>query len=265
MLGIDFVEVNNMMTSEGEQKISLAIDGGHNIRGETYDLLKGAGFRFTVWENGKLHAVVEDDPILGSITICRGEDISFRLVEGVHKFAIYGRDRLRDAQLGGMEITEIAALGISICQVALEVPVDSWYQKPEDLEGARIAASLRNLARDYFERHHTNVRFVQYTGKEEGAPGSGAADASVAIYETGGSMIENDLRRIDKPAILISEGVLAAPTKFLEEHGSELIVRQFIDRITQTVGRSVGVVDHSDGDLPISVPRTVQMRPAVPA
>src|SRR3989344_3708404 len=110
------------------QRVSLAIDGGHNIRLDTEAFLRDAGFQINVWENGKLHVDVVDDPLLGSITVNRGEDISRRLEEGVHDFAVYGRDQLREAQLGGMEIEELVDLGFSTCWVVTEVPVDSEFR-----------------------------------------------------------------------------------------------------------------------------------------
>ncbi|MBI2040104.1 ATP phosphoribosyltransferase [Candidatus Microgenomates bacterium] len=224
------------MNIERVSKISLAIDGGHNIRTDTESCLKAAGFQFEVWENGSLHALVRGDSLLRSITLNRGGDIPLRLDEGVNDFGVFGRDVLREAQLGGVEIEEIEALGISICRVALEVPKSSKYKRPEDLVGARIATHLPNLTKSFFREHNTAVRIVSYTGKEEGAPAAGAADAVVAIYSSGTAAEENKLRLIGtlkESTLLESEGVLVASTRFLSERGSDLIVSQFIDRFRQ--------------------------------
>lgn len=228
------------MTTEFDRRISLAIDGGHNIRPDIERFLKRAGFQFELKKNGNLHAEVKNDPLLKSVTLNRSEDIPFRLEEHVNDFAIHGRDTLREAQLAGMKIEEIEALGISVCRVVLEVPIGSRYVNPEDLNGARIATSLPNITRQFFTEHNTEVKIVRYGGKEEGAPDAGAADAVVAIYETGGSAIRNHLEPIsndlERATILKVEGVLSAATAFVRERGNDLIVRQFIDRVKETAG-----------------------------
>ena len=116
--------VENKMYIEQGPKISLAIDKGHNIRPEIEVFLTRAGFNFQVWENGSLHAVVQDDPYLRSITLNRGGDISYRLNEGVNEFGAFGRDVLREAQLAHLEIEEVVPLGISLCRLAVEVPIN---------------------------------------------------------------------------------------------------------------------------------------------
>ena len=223
---------------EQEQKISLAIDGGHNIRPDIEKFMRHAGFRFELKRNGNLHAEVIDDPLLGSITLNRGPDIPLRLSEAVNDLAVLGRDVVRDAQLGGIEIEEIEALGISICRVVLEVPQQSGYSHPRDLNGARIATSLPNITTKFFRDHDTEVRIVPYSGKEEGAPAAGAADAVVAIYNSGRAATDNTLRpisTIDESTLLESEAVVASHANFMRERGSDLIVIQFIDRFRQAV------------------------------
>lgn len=228
------------MTTEFDSRISLAIDGGHNIRPDIERFLRRAGFKFELKRNGNLHAEVERNPLLRSITLNRSEDIPLRLEEGVNEFGVMGRDIQKEAQLGGMEIEEVEALGISLCKLVLEVPIGSWYQNPEDLEGARIATSYPNTARQFFREHNTGIRIVRYGGKEEGAVAAGAADAVVAVYRTGGAARENGLEPLandlDRATILESEGVLAAHTAFLRERGSNLIVVQFIDRVREAAG-----------------------------
>lgn len=213
-------------------KISLAIDSGHNIRPAIQGFL-GSGFQVKFVENGGIHAKVQNDPLLGSVTLYHGQDISDRLLAGNHNFGIVGRDRLLEAQLGGADLKEVVALGRSGCDVVLEVPQWSKYRKPEDLDGKRIATSLPNTALDYFGKHNAEVTIVNYRGKEEGAPRAGVADGVVAIWVTGGTAKENNLRRMKEP-ILQSEAVLVASGRFLEERGSERIVSQFVEKVRQT-------------------------------
>lgn len=246
-------------------KISLAIDKGHNIRPVTVDFLYKAGFKFQVWSNGSLHAAVEGDPLLRSITLNRGEDIPYRLEEGVNEFGIFGRDILKEAQLDGIEVEEVVPMGISLCRVVLEVPIESEYRRPEDLHDPndpekifRIATSYPNQAELFFSQHSTAVKMVKYRGGEEGAVDVGAAEAVVAVYDSGTTANENHLRLIAAPpyvdevidgitaagkriikesTLLESEAVLVTSTEFLDEYGSERIVRQFITRIAQTAGK----------------------------
>ncbi len=228
------------MYQEQGPKISLAIDKGHNILRDEASFLERAGFNIAVWENGSLHTVVIDDTSLRGITQLRGGDIPYRLVEGVNDFGILGRDILREAQLDGLDIEEVVPLAFSRCIVAVEVPVSSTFRKPEDLNRMRIATSYPNQAEAFFALNNTEIKLVRYSGGEEGAPASGAADAVVAIYHTGYTAEINGLRLLNTPkdsTILESEAVLTASSEFLNEHGSERTVRQFIARFSQTAGR----------------------------
>lgn len=224
-----------------ERKIALAIASGHNIQPFIQQSVVDAGFRVAFEENGQIHAKIKNDPLIGSITINRGKDIPLRLDEGVNDFGILGRDILREAQLGGSDITEVVGLGVSVCQVSLEIPNRSRYRSPHDLDGKRIATSFPNITRDYFSQHDAKVKIVNYTGKEEGAVLAGAAEAVVAIWSTGTTAKENGLRRMKgyeaislNDGHLSSEAVLGASARYLEEHGREFIVNQFIERFRQT-------------------------------
>lgn len=236
------------------RKISLALDVGHNIRGGideghqygSQDFIRQAGFNVKFETNGQYHAEIKNDPYIGSITFYRGPDIPSRLNEGVNMFAIIGRDRLREAQLGGSDITEVVPLGFSVCQVSLEIPDRSRYRSPRDLDGKRIATSFPNITQDYFRQHNAEVKIVNYTGKEEGAPAAGAADAVVAIWSSGTTARDNGLKRIRgheaiplNDGYLYSEAVLGASARYLEEHGREVIVNQFIERFRQAVGHPI--------------------------
>lgn len=217
------------------QKLALAIEKGHNMRGPAVELLKRGEFNFEVWQNGGLHALVHEDLILKSITLNRGEDIAYRLKEGVAQFGIFGRDRLREAQLAKIKVEEVLPLGISLCRIVLEVPIASDYRKPEDLEGVRVATSYPNQTRKSLQ-HIRGITIIRYAGGEESAPDAGAAEAVVAAYVSGGTARENHLRLIntlEASTILESEAVLVSSSPFLQEHGSDRIVEQFISKIRQ--------------------------------
>lgn len=232
----------NMMNVEVGSKLSLAVEKGHNMRDDAVGLLQHAGFHFDIWKNGGLHALVTGDDILRSIALNHGVDIANRLNEGVVQFGIFGRDRLREAQLEGIKIEEVIPLGLSLCRVVLEVPIASDYYRPEDikkrngLERIRVATSYPCQAGQFFIQHNTDITIVKYEGGEEGAPDADAAEAVVAAYVRGTAAGENHLRLIDTleaSTLLKSEGVLGASSEFLREHGRDKIVEQFIDRMRQ--------------------------------
>lgn len=212
-----------------EARLSLGIDGGHNIRPELEGHLHNRlGLNYDLRQNGNLHAEVRNVPYRMGITAYHIEDIPVRFKERVINFAMIGRDRLRDLQLGGLEIEEVVPLGLSICSVALEVPKRFRYKRPQDLNGARIATSYRYLTEDFFRRNGAEVEVVPYHGGEESAPAAGVAKAVVAITKSGTAARENGLKVI-KPHILESEAVLVAQTDFLREHRNEPVYRWFID------------------------------------
>lgn len=225
-----------MIDQEPGPKISLAIATGKHIQALNQQTILDAGFQVTFERNGQIHAKITDDPLIKSITFARSEDIPLRIEEGVIDFGMFGRDVLREAQLTGMDLQEVVPLGKSRCEVVVEVPNESSWLTPADLNGIRIATSLPRITNEYFGRYGASVITVRYTGQHEGAIGLGAADAVVAIWYSGSTARENGLRRLQGyETILHSEAVLATSSRFLEEHGSEYITLQFIDRFRQAV------------------------------
>ncbi len=282
MLGDSLFVKNKMSYQELGPKFALAIDKGHNIVPDEVSFLKRAGFDFLVWENGNLHVVVENDNFLRSTTLNNGEDIPNRLDEGVADFGIFGRDVLIEAQLTGIEVEEVVRLNMSHCRVVVEVPIYSSYSKPKDLDGMRIATRFPNHAREYFSDYDAEIRTVKYSGGEEAAVAQGAADAVMAIYRSGTTMGENGLRLIggiitkDTPkdevkriltrsTIIESQALLVASTEFLNEHGSDRIVRQFINRVRQTAGtRAVRRVVRLETVMPVPEFILVDDPPQIP-
>jgi ATP phosphoribosyltransferase len=95
----------------------------------------------------------------------------------------------------------------------LAVPEDSKYEKPEDLEGARISTELVRATEEYFKKLNVNVNVEFSWGATEVKPPD-LADAIVEATETGSTLRANHLRIID--TVLESNPQLIANTRAVE-------------------------------------------------
>src|SRR5690606_24114426 len=127
------------------------------------------------------------------------------------------------------DVVEISALGFGYCELVVAVPNDSDYERPQDLNNARLATSYPEAARRFYESIGGSPDIIQISGSVEVAPALGVADAIVELTATGSSLQLNDLRPIH--TILESEAVLIANRAALENPAK----RENIERLKMRI------------------------------
>jgi ATP phosphoribosyltransferase len=175
-------------------RLKLALPKG-SLQTSTLRLFQRAGYNVAVSERS--YYPVFDDPEIESMLI-RAQEVSRYVEQCVLDAGITGSDWLADS---GTDLVTVAELVYSKqtlqpCRWVLAVPQDSPFQKPEDLQGKRIATELVNVTRDYFARRNVSVEVQFSWGATEVKPPV-LADAIVEITETGSSLRANRLRVID--------------------------------------------------------------------
>ncbi len=174
--------------------LKLALPKG-SLQASTVRLFQRAGYNVTISERSYFPAV--DDPELAAMLI-RAQEVSRYVEQAVLDAGITGSDWHQDS---GADLVTVAKLVYSKqsshpCRWVLAVPVDSPFQKPEDLCGKRIATELVNVTRRYFERLGVDAAIEFSWGATEVKPPE-LADAIVEITETGSSLRANRLRVLD--------------------------------------------------------------------
>jgi ATP phosphoribosyltransferase len=174
--------------------LKLALPKG-SLQASTVRLFERAGYHISVSERSYYPAV--DDREIEAMLI-RAQEVSRYVEQGVLDAGITGSDWYMDS---GADLVTVAELvyskqTFSPCHWVLAVPIDSPFQKAEDLAGKRVATELVNVTRRYFEARGVPVEVQFSWGATEVKPPV-LADAIVEITETGSSLRANRLRVID--------------------------------------------------------------------
>ncbi|NLG84074.1 MAG: ATP phosphoribosyltransferase [Firmicutes bacterium] len=188
-------------------RLRLALPKG-SLQEQTIRLFKKAGYEVTVSERSYYPRI--DDPEIEAMLI-RAQEVPRYIEEGGRDAGITGNDWLLDS---GADLVKVADLiyskqTLNPCRWVLAVPNDSPFQRPEDLEGKRIATELVNMTRHYFQARGIRVEVQFSWGATEVKPPV-LADAIVEITETGSSLRANNLRVIET-VLEVKNHLLANP------------------------------------------------------
>ncbi len=149
----------------------------------------------------------------------RDDDIPQVVSNGTASLGIVG---LNEVEEKGLDVKIEARLGFSACRISLAVPKANEYDGPQYFNGKRIATSYPNILRKYLEKNGIQADIEVIMGSVEIAPAAGIADAIFDIVSSGGTLISNGLKEVEKvffsEAVLISNGRLPdVDRKILEE------------------------------------------------
>lgn len=149
----------------------------------------------------------------------RDDDIPQVVSNGTASLGIVG---LNEVEEKGLDVKIEARLGFSACRISLAIPKACEYDGPQYFNGKRIATSYPNILKKYLEENGIQADIEVIMGSVEIAPAAGIADAIFDIVSSGGTLISNGLKEVEKvffsEAVLISNGKLpAGDRKILEE------------------------------------------------
>ncbi|TWU06701.1 ATP phosphoribosyltransferase [Symmachiella macrocystis] len=192
-----------------EQILKLGIPAG-SLKDATGELFKKAGYNIK-FSSRSYYPEIDDVEI--ECLLIRAQEMARYVEQGLLDAGITGHDWVVENDADVTEVCELMFSKVSRRPVrwVLCVPEDSPVQKPEDLEGKRIATEVVGLTKSFFAKHNTNVNVEFSWGATEVKPPK-LADAIVEVTETGSSLRANDLR-------IVAE-VLQSTTRFIANNDS---------------------------------------------
>ncbi len=141
----------------------------------------------------------------------RDDDIPQVVASGTAALGIVG---LNEVEERGFDVQVVAKLGFGGCRISLAVPKGADYDGPQWFAGKRIATSYPRILKRWLDEQGIEARIEIITGSVEIAPAADIADAIFDIVSSGGTLVSNGLREVEKvffsEAVLISNGQLDA-------------------------------------------------------
>ena len=142
----------------------------------------------------------------------RDDDIPQVVAGGTAQLGIVG---LNEVVERGADVKVEERLGFGGCRISLAIPKGEEYDGPAWFEGKRIATSYPNILRKYLSDSGIDAKIEVITGSVEIAPAAGIADAIFDIVSSGGTLVSNGLKEVEK--VFFSEAVLISNGKLSEE------------------------------------------------
>lgn len=196
--------------------LRLAVQSKGRLNEESTALLQEIGISI---DDSKRKFLSKSSNFPLEVLYMRDDDIPQVVSAGTASLGIVG---LNEVEEKGFDVKIVAKLGFGGCRISLAIPKSDEYDGPSYFNGKRIATSYPNILRRYLSQNNIVADIEVITGSVEIAPAAGIADAIFDIVSSGGTLVSNGLKEVEKvffsEAVLISSGKLAAEDeKSLEE------------------------------------------------
>lgn len=182
--------------------IRVAIQAKGRLNEDSIELLSEAGISIEESKR-KLLTRSEDFPL--EVLYLRDDDIPQAVAMGVADAGIVG---LNEVEEKGFPVEIVHKLGFGKCRISLAIPKAEAYEGIGYFNGKRIATSYPVILSKFFARHNIVAEIHDLAGSVEIAPSVGMSDAIFDIVSSGGTLVTNGLKEVEK--VLFSEAVLIA-------------------------------------------------------
>ena len=187
--------------------LRLAIQSKGRLNEESTALLREIGIDIDE-SRRKFLAQAPNFPL--ELLYMRDDDIPQVVASGTAALGIVGLNEVAER---GFDVQVVAKLGFGGCRISLAVPKGADYDGPQWFAGKRIATSYPRILRGWLQEQGIEARIEVITGSVEIAPAADIADAIFDIVSSGGTLVSNGLREVEKvffsEAVLISNGQLS--------------------------------------------------------
>lgn len=147
----------------------------------------------------------------------RDDDIPQLVAGDIANLGIVG---LNEVEEKGLDVQVIEKLGFGGCRISLAIPKNEEYEGLEYFNGKRIATSYPVILKKFLDRNGIDAKIEVITGSVEISPAAGIADAIFDIVSSGGTLVSNGLKEVEK--VFFSEAVLISNGKLSEEEKAAL-------------------------------------------
>jgi ATP phosphoribosyltransferase len=210
--------------------IRIAIQAKGRLNEESVALLAEAGIHF---EEGKRKLLTRSDDFELEVLYLRDDDIPQAVAMGVADLGIVGLNEVEEKQ---QPVDIVHKLGFGKCRLSIALPKAEEYPSVKQLEGKRIATSYPVILQKFLDGQGVRAEIHPIAGSVEVAPVVGMADAIFDIVSSGGTLITNGLKEVEK--VLWSEAVLIAHPRLDGE--KKRLLSQLMFRL-EAVERSRGM------------------------
>lgn len=209
--------------------IRLAIQAKGRLNEGSVEMLAEAGISV---EQSKRKLLSKSDDFPLEILYLRDDDIPQAVAMGVADIGIVG---LNEVEENDLQVVVEHKLGFGKCRLSLAIPKNVEYTGLEYFKDKRIATSYPVILNKFFKNIGIVPEIHKIAGSVEIAPTVGMADAIFDIVSSGGTLISNGLKEVEK--VIYSEAVLIANPSLDDE--KKLLLKQLITRF-EAVERSKG-------------------------
>ncbi len=119
-------------------------------------------------------------------------DVSIYVERGAADIGIVGKDILLEY---GSDVYELLDLGMGKCCMAVAGPKGMRIDSGRTL---RVATKFPNIAREYYSKLSREIDIIKLNGSIEIAPLLNLSDVIVDIVETGTTLLENNLEKLEE-------------------------------------------------------------------
>ncbi len=228
-----------------KRKLRLGLPKG-SLQETTTKLFALAGYSLRL-ASRSYYPEIDDDEI--ECILIRPQEMARYVEQGVMDCAITGLDWVIESGADVQEMADLRAPWPNYVPVRwiLAVKEDSPFEKPEDLQGKRIAAEVVGMTKRYLANKNIEASVEFSWGATEVKPPI-LADAIADVTETGSSLRANNLKVID--TILESTPRLIACKQSLQDDW----VRAKIERLVLLLNGAIAAA--SRVGLGMNVPRS---------
>ena len=161
----------------------------------------------------------------------RDDDITQVVADGTATLGIVGMNEVAER---GCDVDVVTKLGFGGCRISLAIPKADEYNGVEYFQGKKIATSYPAILSKFLADNGVEASMAVITGSVEIAPAAGIADAIFDIVSSGGTLVSNGLKEVER--VFESEAVLIANRNLSNEEREvleELLFRIESERVSR--------------------------------
>lgn len=194
--------------------LRLAIQSKGRLNEDSSELLQEIGISI---DDSKRKFLSKSSNFPLELLYMRDDDIPQVVSAGTASLGIVG---LNEVVEKGFDVEIVDKLGFGGCRISLAIPKADQYDGPQYFNGKRIATSYPNILKKYLDENGITADIEVITGSVEIAPAAGIADAIFDIVSSGGTLVSNGLKEVEK--VFFSEAVLISSGKLTDEEKADL-------------------------------------------
>ncbi len=208
--------------------LRIAIQTKGRLNEQSMDLLHEIGIDVDAAKR-KFLSQAANFPI--EVLYLRDDDIPQVVANGTATLGIVGLNEVAES---GCDVEVVKKLGFGGCRISLAIPKNDAYEGVEYFQGKRIATSYPAILGNFLKEQGVEAQMEVITGSVEIAPAAGIADAIFDIVSSGGTLVSNGLKEVER--VFESEAVLIANKNLAQE--DKALLEELLFRIeSESVSR----------------------------